>query len=584
MPAGLTSARLSRAATTALLCLAFAAGSGARAKLPAPVDDGPPPAPASHQPSEHTLSACLARQGGLGAASVSGSATLVLNALKADARVVGAGEELGRFLDRPEHLTAYRDVGLRFRVHYAPTGPDAPAGPTAAAYLEEAGAALEHVARVYHGAEQRWPTPPADQAGGDERIDLYIVDLGPGVYGYSLHEDLPAETAKSGFMVIDNDFAELAGSDLRATLQLTIAHEYHHLIQFGYGYDSEAGWFMEQLATMEEGRAYPALRDRERYLPALLQEPHRALDLANGSHEYGAWLWPEYLQRRFGWGLLRRAWTIWSEQSEPMVDALDRALEAEDSGLDEAFLEWTLWNGHLGRQAGAAGYGEALAGDDRVRIEASVNRYPVLDVGPDLTCQPGRLGASYLRFRPQAGSADNVLQIEVTGCASLCGVRLLVWPEGAPEARMLEPEQKGGQHSFRVESWAEAEEALLVIANGALARHGCDYGVTAVTRYETASVPDQDESVVFFRSSPNPFEPFTLIEFELPDTRPVRLSVYDAQGRRVVELFGGRASGGRHALYWRGTDERGLPVPAGLYYGRLETGDQRRQLKLVLMR
>ncbi len=583
MSAEPTWARVSRVAVALTLCLAFAFGLGAGAMTPAIANDVPS-LPAFHQPSDFTLSACLARHESLGDAGQAGSATLILNALKAGEVDTGAAERFGQYLERPSHLTAHQDVGPRFRIHYAPSGPDTPAGPTASDYLEIAGAALQQVANTYHADEQKWPEPLADRAGGDERIDLYVVDLGPGVYGYSLHEDLPAGPGKTGFMVIDNDFAGLAGSDLRAMLQLTIAHEYHHLIQFGYGYDSEAGWFMEQLATMEEGYAYPQYRDRERYLPALLEEPYRPLDLANGSHEYGSWLWPEFLQRRFGWDLLRRAWEIWRADSGPMIDALDRALEAEGSRLDEAFLEWTLWNAGLGRAAGSTGYGDALASEDRVGFEASLDRYPVLDVDPDLTRQPDRLGASYLRLRPQAGSADNVLQVEMTGCASLCGVRLLVWSDTEPVAEVLVPEVKGGQYSFTVQSWGDQEEAVLVIANGAAARYGCDYSVTAVTRYETATVPDRNESVVLFRNTPNPFEPFTLIEFEFPETRPVRLSVYDAQGRRVVDLFEGEASAGRHALFWRGTDERGMPMPAGLYYGRLESGDSRRQLKLVLMR
>jgi hypothetical protein len=578
------------AAGVALLLLAAMGGHGslpAAATDPAGVcEDGNPPRPVHDDIAAWSLSEILTHMSQAVPISPAGSATPWLNAFKAGGQTQGGQDPfgLGAYLTRPVHLDSYRDVGAHFRIHFASEGRDLPANLGATGYLEVAAATLQEVARVYHGAEQQWPRPPADRLGGDERIDVYILDLGPSVYGYSLHEESEDAAGHAGFIVIDNDFAGLAVAGIEDALRLTLAHEYHHLIQFGYGYDVEASWFMEQLATMEEGRVYPDLRDRERYLPALLLEPYRALDLGNGSHEYGAWLWPEYLQRRFGWGLLRRAWDIWRDAPVPMIEALDRALREWGSDLDEAFLEWAVWNVCLGRSPLGEPYGAAVAGPERIGIERSFSRYPVLNRGPELTRQPGRLGASYLQLRPQADSADNVLQLDVRGCATLCGVRLLLWRPSNLEPEVLVPESKSDRLAFRVEDWAQVEEAILVIANGQTARHGCNYAVTAVSRYETASVPDQAGSAVGLHNCPNPFEPYTLIQFELPAPSAVTLRIYDAQGRQVLSLLDGRVSAGRHAHFWRGQDAQGLPVPGGLYYGRLEANGHQYQLKMILVR
>ncbi len=514
-----------------------------------------------------------------------GSATPLLNPIKAGASHLGPDEiaSLQTFLERPTDLSHWVDVGDRFRIHYDAEGLHAPLMLSGRTYVAVAAEACRHVADLYHGAEQRWPQPLRDSDGGDERIDVYVVDLGPGVYGYSLHEDVAGTSGKTGFIVMDNDFAGLPVTAVEDAVRLTIAHEYHHLIQFSYGYDAEATWFMEQLATMEEGVAYPTLRQRERYLPVFLHEPHRSLDLGNGTHEYGTWLWPEFLRRVHDWALLRDAWETWRDEGLTMITAIGVSLDRAGSTLDEAYLEWAIWNGCLGAD-GPDHYGEAIAGDAGVYPEEVIDQYPFMGWRPDLTRQPDRLGTSYVELRPQAGSADNVLMIVMRSCESLAGVRLLLWTADGTFAGAVEPDAKGLQQTFRIESWMNMGRALLVVANGSGAQYSCNYTLMAQTRYETASVSDDYQSGLGLSSAPNPFEPFTVIQFELPRTEDVSLRIYDAQGRRVISLMDGPASGDRHAIYWGGRDEGGRPVPAGIYYGRLEFGNETRQIKLIRMR
>lgn len=515
-----------------------------------------------------------------------GGATPLLNPIKAGASHLGADDIalLQTFLERPADLSDWVDVGDRFRIHYDAEGTNAPLVLSDQTYLSAAAEACGQVADLYHGTDQRWPHPIPDADGGDERVDVYIVDLGPGIYGYSLHEDVPGRSGKTGFIVMDNDFAGLPVTDVVDAVRLTIAHEYHHLIQFSYGYDAGATWFMEQLATMEEGVAYPSLRQRERYLPVFLQEPHRSLDLGNGTHEYGSWLWPEFLRRVHGWPVLRDAWETWRDEGLAMIDAIGVSLARVGSTIDEAYLEWAIWNGCLGADGPATHYGSAVAGEAGVLPEVVIDSYPYLRWHPDLTRQPDRLGTSYVELRPQAGSADNVLTIVLRACESLAGVRLLLWNQDGSFARAVEPDANGLQRTFRIESWMNMGRAMLIVANGGSAEQSCNYSLLVQTRYQTASVSDDYESGLSLASAPNPFEPFTVIHFELPRTEEVSLRIYDAQGRQVISLMEGPASGDQHAIYWAGRDEGGRPVPAGIYYGRLEFGAETRQIKLIRMR
>ncbi|HZM16137.1 MAG TPA: FlgD immunoglobulin-like domain containing protein, partial [Candidatus Krumholzibacteria bacterium] len=69
---------------------------------------------------------------------------------------------------------------------------------------------------------------------------------------------------------------------------------------------------------------------------------------------------------------------------------------------------------------------------------------------------------------------------------------------------------------------------------------------------------------------PNPFNPSTSIRFDLPEDSHVRLVVYDALGRQVVELVNGTRSAGMYQELWQGRDASGRAVPSGVYFAHIE--------------
>jgi hypothetical protein len=85
---------------------------------------------------------------------------------------------------------------------------------------------------------------------------------------------------------------------------------------------------------------------------------------------------------------------------------------------------------------------------------------------------------------------------------------------------------------------------------------------------------------------PNPFNPATRIEFDLPaDFRgDVALTVYDLLGREVRTLLDEVRSGGRHAVVWRGEDDAGRPAPAGVYLYKLRSAAGSATGKMSLVR
>ncbi len=64
---------------------------------------------------------------------------------------------------------------------------------------------------------------------------------------------------------------------------------------------------------------------------------------------------------------------------------------------------------------------------------------------------------------------------------------------------------------------------------------------------------------------PNPFNPSTIIKFNLPSRLNVELKVYDILGREVRDLFDGQLNAGSNEVKWNGQDDFGRNAASGVY-------------------
>jgi Cu/Zn superoxide dismutase len=83
---------------------------------------------------------------------------------------------------------------------------------------------------------------------------------------------------------------------------------------------------------------------------------------------------------------------------------------------------------------------------------------------------------------------------------------------------------------------------------------------------------------------PNPFNPTTVISFELAAPDHVRLDVFDVAGRRVTTLVDGVRAAGPSQAAWNGRDAHGRPVSSGVYFYRLLAGGTSQTKKMVLLK
>ena len=82
---------------------------------------------------------------------------------------------------------------------------------------------------------------------------------------------------------------------------------------------------------------------------------------------------------------------------------------------------------------------------------------------------------------------------------------------------------------------------------------------------------------------PNPFNPSTIIPYQLPAAAQVRLEVFNLLGQRIASLVDQQQSAGFHTAAWNATNASGQAVAAGVYLYRLRAGSQQQTRRMVLI-
>ncbi len=129
------------------------------------------------------------------------------------------------------------------------------------------------------------------------------------------------------------------------------------------------------------------------------------------------------------------------------------------------------------------------------------------------------------------------------------------------------PEGAGGSWELDSESPCLAGASPCGMLVGALGQ-GCSVSAAGAGGRGAPGAP-----VRLLGSRPNPFNPSTIVAFELDRPGTVDLRVYDLAGRLVRVLVAGeRLDAGPHERRWDGRDDGGRGVAAGGYVFRVDSG------------
>lgn len=84
---------------------------------------------------------------------------------------------------------------------------------------------------------------------------------------------------------------------------------------------------------------------------------------------------------------------------------------------------------------------------------------------------------------------------------------------------------------------------------------------------------------------PNPFNPSTIIKFDVARSGPVKLKVYNILGQEIITLVDGYHETGKdYSVAWNGKDAMGRSVASGVYIYRLVAGRITKTRKMLLLK
>ena len=229
-----------------------------------------------------------------------------------------------------------------FCVHWVDQGLDAPDptdknGNGIPDFVDQVLKVAEHVHYV-ENQKLGWREPRSDgrQGGRNGKTDVYLSQIGGQLFGYAAPDRGQATKQHRiprrlhGYLVLDNDYSafEFPGTKPLNDLEVTFAHEYNHILQFGYDAYQDP-WFAESTATWMEDQVYDNIDDYLRYVRRWVKLWETPLTTSS-IKMYGSAVWNQWLARRYGESIVRKAWAgaIHAKPGGFSVASYERAIRA----------------------------------------------------------------------------------------------------------------------------------------------------------------------------------------------------------------------------------------------------------------
>lgn len=123
-------------------------------------------------------------------------------------------------------------------------------------------------------------------------------------------------------------------------------------------------------------------------------------------------------------------------------------------------------------------------------------------------------------------------------------------------------------------------------------KRGTAYGYSLyeieVFNNTTSDLNDKDGNLPFnfslSNNYPNPFNPSTTINYDVPKASNVKIEVYNSLGQLVTVLENTFRNTGRYKIIWNGKDQSGNSVSSGIYFYRMSAEGFTLVKKMVMMK
>ncbi len=131
---------------------------------------------------------------------------------------------------------------------------------------------------------------------------------------------------------------------------------------------------------------------------------------------------------------------------------------------------------------------------------------------------------------------------------------------------------------------------LLISKDGSYGVHNAKYTFALLTRaigtFTGVKVLDNKvpRTYALEQNYPNPFNPTTTINFSVPKTGMVNISVYNAIGQLVKVLANDNYVPGTYQIIWNGMNQSGTQIASGVYFYKFTSKNYVRTMKMMLLK
>jgi len=482
---------------------------------------------------------------------------------------------ISKILSRPNLPESYVSPRKLFKIHYTIDPGDYNSVSDADLdnsgipdYVEETAYSLDY---SFHVEVENigFKSPPDDDNIDGPEWDVYIMDLN-GLYGYTSY----ANRSGGGwitYIVIDNDYQETNTKGIKG-MRVTTAHEFNHMIQFGYNFRDDDIFLMEASATWMEDVVYDYVNDYVYYLPQFFNGSNYRFNYNSGLRMYGLCLWFHYLNKRFNdKHLVPHIWE--NIINYPAIDAIDKTLENYNTSFEDELSLFYTWNATTGPKA------------DTVHFYPEGNLYPqqrangVFTLSGDTTFLVNIVGtgAAYFKFFSSNGESYMLVPVNTRKSTSSASDSAYIKVSNYPYAPFLNPVGtyvSAGLVSETPQIW---QCGSVVYNNDGIVN---DAGVF------DGSKPLSEENLP--KSFPNPFNlnmndfvtiPFIPAKEDVSELRILTPSGYAVYKDKKT------CSPDFDFFTWNGLNERGLQVSSGVYvYVIVQEGGVIRKGKIAVVR
>ncbi len=498
-----------------------------------------------------------------------------LDKFSADRRKV-----LEPLLQRPSTSNSFVTPGGFFKVHYDPTGVNAPTYD-----LDLLAEALDSAYNfeinflgygIPPGDSAYNPTAPPEDYGGDNRYDVYIGNLGSGFYGLTQFEiELePGSGRYTSYMMIDNDFFNYFSPGISGA-RVTVAHEFHHAIQVGnYLFREEDTFFYELTSTSMEEFVFDDINDYYAYIKSYFNSPGTPLPLTSG---YNSATWNIYLRDNFGYDIIKRQWELMP--SVNAIIAINNSLFENGSTFTSEFNKYGIWIFFTNFRAVPGMYFEEAANYPLVKQTAIMQFSP-----PSRTVQLSNRATSHAFITFVAPNNDSLVAIISNGdVQNAVGENLnlyfdydyTLFSDSSSGGRFLTENYSSDFGVSNPSFWSVSE-----VLNNQLVREG-------------GNINQPDETTNNF-AYPSPFYysknyllgSFIFLPFNGLLGETVDFNVYSSgmdlvfRSEETIKFLPGEQKG----VVWNALDNTGDKLPSGVYIYVISKGDNVVKGKIVIFK